>query len=40
MIGRIGDTPIIGSGIYAKNGYAAISATGHGEKFIQNVVSY
>ncbi len=38
--GRVGDSPIIGAGTYAKNNTCAISATGHGEYFIKNVVAY
>ena len=38
--GRIGDSPIIGAGTYANNKTCAISATGHGEYFIRNVVAY
>ncbi|GJQ62583.1 MAG: isoaspartyl peptidase/L-asparaginase [Melioribacteraceae bacterium] len=38
--GRIGDSPIIGAGTYADNSTCAISATGHGEFFIRNVVTY
>lgn len=38
--GRIGDSPIIGAGTYADNATCAISATGHGEFFIRNVVAY
>jgi L-asparaginase / beta-aspartyl-peptidase len=37
--GRIGDVPVIGAGTYASNESCAISATGHGEYFIRNVVS-
>src|SRR5579863_8278658 len=33
--GRVGDSPIIGAGTYAKNGVCAVSATGHGEYFIR-----
>lgn len=33
--GRVGDSPLIGAGTYAKNGVCAISATGHGELFIR-----
>lgn len=40
MKGRIGDTPIIGAGTYADNKTCAVSATGHGEYFIRNVVAY
>lgn len=32
--GRVGDSPIIGAGTYAKNGQCAVSATGSGEYFI------
>lgn len=38
--GRIGDTPIIGSGTYANNNTCAISCTGHGELFIRAVAAY
>jgi len=38
--GRVGDTPIIGSGCYANNNTCAISCTGHGEYFIRQVVAY
>lgn len=37
--GRIGDSPIIGSGNYADNSSCAISATGHGEYFIRYQVA-
>lgn len=33
--GRIGDSPVIGAGTYAKNGQCAVSATGSGEYFIR-----
>jgi beta-aspartyl-peptidase (threonine type) len=38
--GRIGDSPLIGAGTYANNATCAVSATGHGEFFIRNVVAY
>lgn len=38
--GRIGDSPVIGAGTYANNESCAVSATGHGEYFIRNVVAY
>lgn len=38
--GRIGDSPLIGSGTYANNKTCAISCTGHGEMFIRTVASY
>ncbi|MBC7724080.1 MAG: isoaspartyl peptidase/L-asparaginase [Burkholderiaceae bacterium] len=38
--GRIGDTPMIGAGTYARNGFGAVSCTGEGEAFIRGVVAY
>ncbi len=38
--GRVGDTPIIGAGTYARNDGCAVSGTGHGEYFIRQVVAY
>ncbi|MFM2360404.1 MAG: hypothetical protein RLY16_2397 [Bacteroidota bacterium] len=38
--GRIGDSPVIGSGTYANNNTCAISCTGHGEMFIRAVAAY
>lgn len=38
MIGRIGDTPIIGAGTYANN-RCAVSATGKGEAIIRGTVA-
>jgi beta-aspartyl-peptidase (threonine type) len=40
MHGRVGDAPVIGAGTFADNKTCAVSATGHGEYFIRNVVSY
>ncbi|MBC8172931.1 MAG: isoaspartyl peptidase/L-asparaginase [Chitinophagales bacterium] len=40
LFGRVGDSPIIGSGTYANNKTCAVSCTGHGEYFIQHVVAY
>lgn len=40
MVGRLGDTPVIGAGTYANNTTCAVSCTGHGEFFIRNVVAY
>jgi len=34
--GRVGDSPIIGAGVYAENGVMAGSATGHGEYYIRH----
>lgn len=38
--GRIGDSPVIGSGTYANNQTCAVSCTGSGEFFIRGVVAY
>lgn len=38
--GRIGDSPVIGSGNYANNRTCAVSCTGSGEFFIRGVVAY
>jgi beta-aspartyl-peptidase (threonine type) len=38
--GRVGDTPIIGSGTYANNESCAVSCTGFGEEFMKKVVAY
>jgi len=35
MPGRVGDTPIIGSGTWAQNDVCGVSSTGHGEFFIK-----
>lgn len=40
QFGRIGDTPIPGSGTYANNRTCAVSCTGHGEYFLRAVVAY
>lgn len=38
--GRIGDSPIPGSGTYANDATCGISCTGHGEYFLRAVVAY
>lgn len=38
--GRIGDSPVVGSGTYANNNTCAISCTGHGEPFLRAVVAH
>jgi isoaspartyl peptidase/L-asparaginase-like protein (Ntn-hydrolase superfamily) len=40
MVGRVGDSPIIGAGTYADNATCAVSTTGIGEYFIRAVVAY
>lgn len=37
--GRIGDSPVIGSGVYADNEIGGISTTGHGESFMRSLFS-
>jgi beta-aspartyl-peptidase (threonine type) len=37
--GRIGDTPLIGCGVYADNHTGAVSMTGHGESIIRLAVA-
>ena len=39
MPGRVGDSPIIGSGTWAQNGVCGVSSTGHGEFFIKYQVA-
>lgn len=38
--GRIGDSPIIGAGTYARDGVCAVSGTGKGEYFIRHAVGH
>lgn len=38
--GRVGDSPIIGAGTYARNGVCAVSGTGKGELFIRHVAGH
>ena len=38
--GRVGDSPIIGSGIYVDNEIGAAGATGQGEEIMKNVGSF
>lgn len=39
-VGRIGDSPIIGAGTYARDGVCAVSGTGQGEYFIRHAVAH
>lgn len=39
MPGRVGDSPLVGSGAYADNWTAAVSATGQGEQLMKVVIS-
>jgi len=38
-MGRVGDSPIIGAGLYADNETCAISTTGYGEDFMRTVIA-
>lgn len=38
--GRVGDTPIIGSGLYVDNAVGAAAATGHGDEIMKSCLSY
>jgi len=38
-LGRVGDSPIIGAGVYADNETCAVSATGFGEDFMRAVMA-
>ncbi len=38
--GRVGDSPIVGAGVYARDNLVAISCTGDGEAFIRGVVAH
>ena len=38
-LGRVGDSPIVGAGVYADNETCAVSATGYGEDFMRTVIS-
>jgi beta-aspartyl-peptidase (threonine type) len=38
-MGRVGDSPIVGAGVYADNQTCAVSATGFGEDFMRTVIA-
>ena len=38
-MGRVGDSPIVGAGVYADNETCAVSATGFGEDFMRTMIS-
>jgi beta-aspartyl-peptidase (threonine type) len=40
LVGRVGDSPVIGAGTYANNRTVAISCTGTGEVFIRGVAAH
>ncbi len=39
-VGRIGDSPVLGAGTFAKNGVCAVSGTGQGEFFLRCVATH
>lgn len=40
MVGRVGDSPIIGAGTYADNAGCAVSGTGIGEQYIRHSIGF
>jgi beta-aspartyl-peptidase (threonine type) len=38
-MGRVGDSPIVGAGVYADNETCAVSTTGYGEEFMRSVIA-
>jgi beta-aspartyl-peptidase (threonine type) len=40
LVGRVGDSPIVGAGTYANSRTVAVSCTGTGEMFIRGVAAY
>jgi len=38
--GRVGDTPLIGAGVWADDSVCAVSCTGHGEAFVRSVFGH
>ena len=40
MMGRVGDSPILGAGTYANNATCAVSCTGTGEYYIRNSIAF
>jgi beta-aspartyl-peptidase (threonine type) len=40
MVGRVGDSALIGAGTYADNATCAVSCSGHGETFMRAAVAY
>lgn len=37
--GRVGDSPVVGAGVYADDAIGGLSATGHGESFLRSMTS-
>lgn len=40
MVGRVGDSPLVGAGTYADNETCAVSGTGVGEFYIRHAIAY
>jgi N4-(beta-N-acetylglucosaminyl)-L-asparaginase len=40
IVGRVGDSPVIGAGLYVDNEVGAAGATGHGEEAVKSCVSF
>ncbi|RZS40917.1 beta-aspartyl-peptidase (threonine type) [Herbihabitans rhizosphaerae] len=40
LVGRVGDSPILGAGTYAKNRTVAVSGTGKGESYIRTAAAH
>lgn len=40
VVGRVGDSPIIGAGLYVDNAVGAAGATGHGEEIVKHCASF
>jgi len=38
--GRVGDSPVVGAGVYADNATCAVSGTGDGELFLRSVLAF
>ena len=39
-VGRIGDSPLVGAGVYANDATCAVSTTGTGEHFIRGCIAH
>lgn len=40
IVGRVGDSPIIGAGLYVDNAVGAAGATGHGDEIVRHCASF
>jgi len=40
IVGRVGDSPIIGAGLYVDNAVGAAGATGHGEEIVRHCATF